>query len=183
MTYCTHLPAKLIPDPSDADAVHQQTMALFTSATLPGEPGARRAGANILWRAEHTGVLVVSDIEPTDVPEPATVWTRDSRIPVATGDEVEFIATVDAVTRVRGRTRLVDDIPAWFQRKVGDAFTVTRLRSITASRAHRRGAALEPVTIVGTGRVVNGDQVNRYRREGVGRSKAFGCGLMEVFTA
>lgn len=180
--HSTFLPDALIDDPTDADAVHTQTMALFTSTTLPGEEGARRAGANILWRRERGGILVTSDLPASDVPAGAEVWTQ--QLPnLQAGQQVQFVATVDAVARVKGHSRRVSDVAGWFGRKVAGVLDDVSITWIGASPSYRRGAPLDQTFIVGSAQVRSAEILTRWAREGFGRSKAFGCGMFEVVPA
>jgi len=182
-THFTFLPIDLVDDPSDADAVHKQTMALFAGADLPGDEGMKRAGANILWRWERDGVIVSSDIEATDVPDGAQTWARDAELSFPAGSHIRFVATVDAVTRVRGKVRPVGDVTAWFADKVRAAFEVTSYQFVASSFARRRDARLEQVTVAGIGVVTDPAELARLTREGIGRSKAFGCGMLQAAAA
>lgn len=174
--YVTILPSDLVPDAADADAVHRQTMSLYASATLPGKPGERRSGSNILWRREADGLLVTADLPATDLPAGAraSVITRH----FAAGDQVHFTATFDATVRVKGRDFPAPDPGEWFHRKAADALTRIRLNEVRTATSRRRGARFEQVTVTGTATVADTATFERLLREGIGRSKAFGCGLL-----
>ena len=181
-THSTFIPLAAVAHPSDADAVHRLTMGLFRSATLPGEPGERRAGANILWRREQDGILVTSDLAATDLPDGAASWTTETT-DFAAGQKVRFVATVDAVARVRGRDIPVSDVTKWFMDKAFDAFIVIQFQSVGSVTALRRGARLEQITLTGEAHVANPTELARLLREGIGRSKAFGCGMLTAVAA
>lgn len=174
----TLLPHELIDDLTDADAIHKQTMALYASTDLPGEPGARRSGANILWRHEASGIAVSADLPATDVPEGARGMVHTSE--VTEGDDIVFSVTVDAVVRVRGRDIPAPDATTWFERKLDDVLGGITIHQVRRRLVKRRNNPLEQVSIVGTATVVDAPSLARLLRVGVGRSKTFGCGLLTV---
>lgn len=178
MIYATVIPFNSLADPTDADAVHVATMGLYRAATLPGEVGARRAGANILWQVTAEGVLVTSDLPATDVPAGASTYTFDET--VRAGEQVRFTATVDAVARVRGRDTPVSDVGAWFLRKTDGALEGVTIEEVTFAPVRRRGGGLSQTTIEGTATVADPAAVTSYIQEGLGRSKAFGCGMFRL---
>lgn len=178
LRHVTSLPGVLIPDITDADALHKQTMGLYASTVLPGAPGERRAGANILWRVEPGGVTVYSDLPASDVPEGARTYTLTSTH--RTGDRVTFMATVDATVRVRGREFPAEDPGTWFEKRVEGALHDVRIISFNELHARRRGARLTQVDMHGTAVVTDAAALDVLLQSGVGRSKAFGCGAMEV---
>jgi len=176
--HLTFLPHHLIPDITDADHIHKLTMALYASADLPGEPGARRSGSNILWRRSLHGVTVSADIPATDAPGElsSTIAVTDFRA----GEGVEFVVTVDPTVRVRGREYPAQDVGAWFKRKTEGALEHIRVDRLHAFTVHRRGRRFDQITVVGTATVASEEALDRLLREGVGRSKTFGCGLLTV---
>jgi len=176
--YFTLLPHGLIDDPSDADAIHKQTMALYTSADLPGEPGSRRSSSNILWRHEAAGIVVSADLPASDVPEGARSLVNVTEYNA--GDKLAFAVTFDAIVRVRGRDLRTLDAGEWFTRKAASALGDISIDHLHGSRVMRRGHHLEHVSAAGTATVQDEDALDRLLRVGVGRSKTFGCGLLTV---
>lgn len=176
--HITLLPAELIEDMSDADAIHRQTMALYAGTDLPGEAGSRRSGANILWRRERSGIIVASDLPPSDAPDTARTFIEVTRY--AAGDELIFSATFDAIVRVRGRDIPTPDAAEWFTRKAGHALADIRIEQMHGRQAFRRGNPLEQISVAGTATVRDEASLDELLRVGVGRSKTFGCGLMTV---
>lgn len=175
-THVTLLPLDVASDPTDADAVHKLTMALFEDVTLPAD--GPRAGANILWRLEPDCIRVTSDIPATTLPEGATASTEET-VHVR-GQKVRFIATVDAIVRVRGRNVPVTDTDAWFKAKVQGTLDDVNIQGFGTTEVRRRGATMEQVTLAGEATVTDPDRLGALLRTGVGRSKTFGCGLMTV---
>lgn len=178
--HLTLIPQELIPDSSDADAIHKQTMALFDS-DLPGDPRARRSTSNILWCRSNGGVLVSSDVPATNLPDGAEATIRD--VDYQSGQKVTFVTTIDATVRVRGREFPAEDVHGWFQQKTTGALDDIVFRAVRATAARRRGHTLDQISIIGTATVRDEATLDRLLREGVGRSKTFGCGLLTVSVA
>lgn len=176
--HITLLPAELIDDMADADAIHRQTMGLYASTNLPGDAGARRSGANILWRRERSGIIVAAVLPASDVPVTARTFIEVTRF--SSGDELVFSVTFDAIVRVRGRDIPTPDAAAWFTRKAGHALADIRIEQMHGRRALRRGHPLEQISVAGTATVQDEAALDKLLRVGVGRSKTFGCGLLTV---
>lgn len=175
--HLTLLPAGIIDDLADADAIHKQTMALF-DPHLPGDTGARRSAANILWRRANGGVLVSSDVPATVLPDGAEAIVRVQEYHA--GERVSFVATIDATIRVRGREFPAEDVDGWFQRKTRGALEDITFQAVRVTAARRRGHSLDQITVAGLATVVNETTLDGLLREGVGRSKTFGCGMLSV---
>lgn len=175
--HLTLLPAELIDDPADADAIHKQTMALFDT-DLPGEADARRSASNILWRRAHGGVLVSSDVPASVLPDGAEALVRTQEY--HSGERVTFVATIDATVRVRGRDFPAEDVDGWFQRKTRGALEDITFQGVRVTAARRRGHSLDQIAVAGTATVTDEQVLDRLLREGVGRSKTFGCGMLSV---
>lgn len=176
--HATFIPGSAITDAENADAVHKLTMSLYRSADLPGEPGTRRAGTNILWRRQDGGVLVTADIPATDLPDGASTFRIHTDF--EDGDEVTFAVTFDPIARVRGRDRRVSDIDGWFVRHLGDVLTGITLEAESGTVGYRRGGPIRQMTYGGSAIVADAEKLRELVRRGVGRSKSFGCGMVEI---
>lgn len=170
-----------VPDLTDADDIHKRTMALFQGAVLPGEPGARRAGSNILWRREGGRIAVYSDLAATTLPRAAQRLLIDPDL--VQDAVVSFTATVDASVRVRGRWHPAPDPGEWFEKRVAGALRSIHITGFEEFRVTRRGAPLTQVALHGTAVVHNLDAVLELMRTGLGRSKTFGCGVLTAVCA
>jgi CRISPR system Cascade subunit CasE len=178
--HATRISFAEINDFEDADKTHQLTMGLYRSAELPGEAGERRSGANILWRYEQDAILVTADLPATDVPSDANVWTFEPDY--APGTPVRFSAVVDAVARVRGRAVPATDVAGWFRRRAEPALGDIHVERVGVVPQVRRGARLEQMVLDGTALVGDADALAAIVRQGIGRSKAFGCGMLTITT-
>jgi len=178
--YTTALPRTFVADPDNVDLVHVTTMGLYRDADLPGEPGARRAGANILWASDDDKIIVRADLPATNVPAGGRTW--EIVYDPQQGQRVGFKTTVDAVARVRGKDVPVGDAGSWFLRKVEGILTDVDIQDIQFRNARRRGGSLTLTTITGDATIADPDAVEKLLREGLGRSKAFGCGFFHVWS-
>jgi CRISPR system Cascade subunit CasE len=178
-----------VRDWADAEQVHKAVMALFQE-NLPGAQHERRATARILYRLEaEAGRILVQATRPmarTDYGIRATDLT--GLIPYLTpGATVHVRVDVNAVRCQNGTGRRIpvpdDDLAEWLAARLAPSLdrltlldarttvsrtgtTPLRIAHITAStRIHDTGALLEQI------------------RTGVGRARAYGCGLLSVLPA
>lgn len=189
--------AKATVDWSDHGQAHRAVMRLFPE-TLPGTAGERRADANILYRLdEQPGEPLV--IVQSDVPfETLPVDARSMNVPVPSwdipvGTLVRFRVAVNPVARRtvdgRARTRVVtpDETLTWLTRRIGHCMDnveiVDEIRTETTATSHGRSVPprLAVSTLDGFATVTDSDAFADLRRRGVGREKAYGCGLMSAF--
>lgn len=177
-TFSTVLPHAAAGDLLDADHLHRFSMSLFKSADLPGEEGARRSGANILWAVQPDGFIVTSDLPATDAPSGAA--RTQIRTDYAPGTRVRFSTVLDAVARVRGRDTAVTDVRGWAMSKLAPALTDLHITGHGSVHLARRGTRLAHQHLTGTASVVDTSALAVFVRAGVGRSKAFGCGMLRV---
>jgi hypothetical protein len=177
-THALVIPHALAGDLLDADHLHTFTMSLFRSAQLPGDEGERRAGANILWAVQPDGFIVTSDLPATDAPTAAS--QREIRTDYAPDARVRFSTVLDAVARVRGRDTAVTDVRGWTTDKLAPALTDLDITGHGSVHLARRGTRLTHQHLAGTASVVDPDALAVLLRAGVGRSKAFGCGMLRV---
>lgn len=186
-------------DWSDHGQAHRAVMRLF-APDLHGEQRARRAGAQILYRVEaqpdgSSRVLIQSDVEAELLPlsaqarlVPTAAWN------LAPGAAIQLLASVTPIRRrsdKSGETRRelttvvpFDEASDWFREKLSDALThidiVNHSRVVTRrrNRTHSGPPLLTVDTLSAVARVKDGDAFESLRRRGVGRAKAFGCGLL-----
>lgn len=200
LMFWAQIPAGLldVADWDDQRALHRAVMALFP-ATLPGAEQERRAASRILFRVDDTAtgrvVLVQSLIAPTHAPPTAKVKTVHCGTAMTTGTPVRFRVAVNAVMRSRrpdGKHRDAplpeNQVDEWLTTKLTGALTdVTILNSTrsvygTDRKGLKKGSltALQVDTIDGVGTVHDADRLLELVIDGVGRAKAYGCGLLTV---
>lgn len=178
-----------VRDWSDFRAVHKAVMALFDT-TLPGADHERRATSKILFRVDDTPrgrIVLVQSAAPADRPTPGTV-SKDvtGRLTPPAGSMVRFRVAVNAVQRVprSGADRPVPqaDLADWLTGKLAPALDqVTVLTSVRTVHKPRRGGRVLQVDVVdGIAQVADHDALAELTSDGVGRGKAFGCGLLTV---
>jgi CRISPR system Cascade subunit CasE len=180
---------------SDFGELHKIVMGFFASTELPGRPTERRLSQNILFRVDETGdgkvVLVRSDVAPTNLPAGARTKKVDIEAPELE-THIRFRMTVNAIHRSRpdnpsvkrgkGSTP-VADMGTWvtsrLQDALGDVTVFTHDRAVSSSGK----STLQMDTIDGYATVTNVEALEAHLRRGVGRSKAFGCGLLTIARA
>ncbi|MBK5237784.1 MAG: type I-E CRISPR-associated protein Cas6/Cse3/CasE [Actinomycetales bacterium] len=197
MSHLTLVPAHLIRvrSWSDLGELHRVVMGFFASADLPGESTEKRLSRNILFRVDETGdgkvVLVRSDVAPTNLPPGAKTKEVETDSPQV-GTPVRFRMTVNAIHRSRpenpstkrgkGSTP-VDDIDAWVTGRLHDALDDITVFTHDRSVGTSGKAPLQLDAINGYATVNDVDALEAHLRQGVGRSKAFGCGLLTIARA
>jgi CRISPR system Cascade subunit CasE len=198
--FWAQVPAGLleVTDWDDQRALHRAVMALFPTS-LPGAEQERRATSKILFRVDESAtgrvLLVQSLVAPTHAPPATRIKAVHCGTAMTTGTPVRFRVAVNAVMRCRrpdGKHRddplPEDQIDGWLVGKLTGALTgVTVLNSIrSVYGADRKGlkkgstAALQVDTIDGVGIVDDPDRLLNLVVDGVGRAKAYGCGLLTV---
>ena len=188
MTYFALVPAweLNVTNWNDVDQVHQAIMALFPK-DLPGDARTKRSESNILFRVDEAAngkhLLISTDI-PVEYPTPGT-RKRDFTPPdLAAGSPVHFRTTVNVIKRNGSRAIPSDDIAGWLEARLGEALGEIQpiLHSRTIGRLHHGGAAsaLQMDTVGGIATVLNPHKLNEILRSGVGRAKAYGCGLLSI---
>jgi len=166
-----------------AGDLHRLVMGMFP-AGLAG-----RDSHNILWRAEGQNILVRSDIEPTNLPAGARTIIEPA-LPYLAGDTVRFTVAVNPVTRRNqdegGRVRRVESLTDpvdLVTEKLALALRVDDVHSEVTWRTQRKGTPLAVSTVTGIATVTDTNELARILREGIGRAKAFGCGLLTILPA
>lgn len=200
LMFWAQIPAGLldVPDWDDQRALHRAVMSLFP-VTLPGAPQERRAASKILYRVDETAtgrvVLVQSAARPTQAPPTAKVKAVHSGTAMTAGTLVRFRVAVNAVTRSRrpdGKHRDAplpeNQVEGWLGGKLAGALADVTVLNSTRSvyGVNRKGlkrdtsAALQVDTIDGVGTVHDPDRLLELVVDGVGRAKAYGCGLLTL---
>lgn len=199
MMFWTLVPAHAVGvgDWADHRQVHRAVMALFPP-DLPGAPQERRAGAGILFRVDDTPtgrvLLIQSSIAPSRRPALAVVKAVHVGTALPEGALVRFRVAVNAVVRSKRSDGRATDVPlaegqldGWLTGKLAGALRdVTVLQSFRqVYGTDRRGArpgmpALQVDTVDGTGVVRDPDVLLALVGAGIGRGKAYGCGLLTV---
>ncbi|TWP32835.1 type I-E CRISPR-associated protein Cas6/Cse3/CasE [Leekyejoonella antrihumi] len=202
-------PAHALPDVdwTDHGAAHRAVMRLF-SPHLPGSPRARRAAGSILYRIDlqpdNTPVVLVQSQHPVQLLPPAAraLTVPQARWDLRDGQQVMLRVAVNPLTRRTVKhdngsrheavqILLPDQVPPWLEGKLTPGVQIrTVLNQVRTTTRTRRGPAAgstPPQIVVETidaiGVVTDATQFARMRREGVGRAKAYGCGLLTAVAA
>ncbi|WP_101525907.1 type I-E CRISPR-associated protein Cas6/Cse3/CasE [Nocardioides houyundeii] len=198
--YWTTFPAGSVQaDWSDLAAAHRAVMRLFPT-TLPGAPVERRATAGILFRVDNIGgvptVLVQSSVPPESVPiEGRTMTVTGRGWENRNGDLIALRVAVNPI--IRGKSQALPGVPkkdvtrgvvpaegisAWLSAKLAGAVTdlevVNHYRDTYrfGPKGAKRSLVIDTVDAIAT--VSDARLLDAVRREGLGRSKAYGCGLI-----
>ncbi len=177
----------------DAEAVHRRVMGLFPVDLPQDEARGARAAASILFRIELQAtdpyVLVQSGVEPTDASLPRRPLA-DFLAVVEPGRRLRFRTDVNAV-RMKSRTRRLEavalsDVPSWLAgTRLGEGFRGIEVATPGEFQV-RRGKNKTPVRVVrldGLAVVRDAEAVERVVREGIGRARSYGCGLVSIAPA
>ena len=178
-------------DWSDHDAAHRGVMRLFRPR-LDGDPNRRRETAGILFRLEPGPdgdiVLVQSavlfDLLPSAAQAksvPPAAWE------IQTGSLVRLRAAVNPIRRHRDKVTVVPETETsvWLDARLAHCLAhleiITQWRRTCVTRNKRKAAVparlvVETLDCVAT--VTDGDAFEMVRREGLGRGRAYGCGLV-----
>ena len=197
MSYLTlvHAHSVRVRSWSDHGELHRMVMGLFASADLPGEATEKRLSRNILFRVDETTsgkiILIRSDVAPTNLPREAKTKLVTAETPIA-GTPIRFRMTVNAIRRSkpgdlsikRGKgITPVEHIWDWVTGHLGvalkDVTVFTHDRTVVTS-----GKSPLQLDLI-DGYAIVGDQaaLESVLHHGVGRAKAFGCGLLTVARA
>lgn len=197
MSHLTMIPAPALNVTNWADygELHRLVMGTFSSTQLPGKATEKRLSRNILFRVDDTSrgklLLIRSDVAPTNLPREATtkevlVQSPPNRTPV------RFRMTVNAIRRTRPSAPTakrgtgvssVDRIAEWVTERLAvgleDITVFNHDRSVVTSGR----SPLQLDVIDGYGVIHDAAALEALIRAGVGRSKAFGCGLLTLARA
>lgn len=99
---------------------------------------------------------------------------------VATGERWRFQIDIRTIVRVQNKEQVIpqSDVPDWLAVRL-PGFVVEALRaSLPRRRAFKEGRTLPYRTIAGVVRVTDAERAAQVLRDGVGRSKGFGFGML-----
>lgn len=198
----TQFPAEAIQaDWTNPAEAHQAVMALYPR-TLAGSAAERRAHNQVLFRLDNLdGILTVfvqSSVIPEKIPPQARMMTVSDHAWRATaGDRVMFRVAVNPVTRrtvkspqsdgsvsrttvtgVVAPDALVPWLAARTGRALGEMTVLDHFRDTLVVREGRARRKLVIDTVDALAVVADSDAFDQLRRDGVGRSRAYGCGLL-----
>lgn len=197
MSHLTLIPAHAVrvKNWGDHGELHRLVMGMFTSTNLPGEATEKRLSRNILFRVDEAPsgkiVLVRSDVGPTNLPLEAKTKLVAVDTPV-TGTPVRFRMTVNAIRRSRPANPTikrgkgitpVDNISDWVNERLGTALTDITVFAHDRAVVNSGKSALQLDNIDGYALVGDTAELESSLRSGVGRAKAFGCGLLTIARA
>lgn len=189
--YWTTFPAHALTGTKWDDhlSAHASVMRLFPSQ-LAGDRDRRRSGAGILYRYEAGDVprvLVQSALPPELLPAeakamsvPELVWDIPTGAPVAARLCINTVERSGRVTRVVPQERLEE----WLTERLGAHLDELNLLNVTTSSTtgRRKDSGRPPVivsaTVDLTGVVRDDTTFEKVRREGIGRARAYGAGLL-----
>lgn len=193
MSYLTLLPAGSVPvsDWDDAVELHRIVMSMFPN-NLPVTYGRdQRATAGILFRVDETHdgpkILVQSKIEPARLP--AGAQSRESAAPtgLSAGGHVRLrLAANVAVRRTAGRHRRSSPAPnvqRWLESRLDCAVGDLEILDISTRILAQKAAPLAITTVDAIATVQNVEALIGLLENGVGRGKAYGCGLLSIARA
>ncbi len=197
MSYLTLVPAHAVKVRNwrDHGELHRLIMGFFGSADLPGPPTEKRLSTNILFRVDETSlgkiILVRSDVPPTNLPREGKTKLTDGQTP-REETAIRFRLTANAVHRSRPAdpslnrgqgTTPVADISEWVTSRLGDALDDITIFTHDRTVATSGKSPLQLDAVDGYAMVKNRAELEILLRSGVGRAKAFGCGLLTVARA
>jgi len=197
MSHLTVIPATSlrVKDWNDYGELHRVVMSLFNSTQLPGPATEKRLSRNILFRVDEGTagkiLLIRADVAPTNLPPAAK--TKEVAVEAPPVDTpVRFRLTANAIRRTkpsgptvkRGHgTSPVDHMAEWVSAKLDaglrDVTIFDHLRSVASSGR----SPLQLDVVDGYGIVRDVPALEALLQSGVGRSKAFGCGLLTIARA
>ena len=190
----TRFPALAFPhvDWSNHDDSHRAVMSIF-ARELTGERDERRSASAILFRVdavENMPVITVqSEVAPVFLPQDAkTMIVPEHAWHLQDNDQVRFRLAINPIRRNRrAKSTIVvptEEVPEWLTPRFAGCLTNIEIfnhaRDTFSSKATKTGARRLLVidTIDGTATVSDSSTFDEIRRNGVGRSKSFGCGLI-----
>lgn len=158
------------------DARHRAVMSLFPER-LPGESNVRRASSQILFRWDPRVALVRSAIAPTR--RLHTVRTRQEVVPsgqVSLRVSHAGVERSGKVERPSTPERSLQRVLEALSGAVGDVSVLDMTRDTV--RGDRRALTIDTIDAIGV--VEDHAELERLLREGIGRAKAYGCGMLTV---
>ena len=177
----------------DLNDVHRRVMGLF--GPLPNDPGVGpRAAGQVLFRVEpHVRdgqVLIQSAVKPAAVPSKNL---DDLFSLIVDGSNVQLLATLNPVRTVNrtgddGKVRTHrahvdgDQLEDWLATKVAGV-ELQSCEVVTRYEKFRKGNRTVPLFVASfraSGVVCDAAQILDVARGGVGKGRAYGCGLVSV---
>jgi CRISPR system Cascade subunit CasE len=177
--------AEVRANPFDFESLHRGVMALFPK-DLAGASAERRARSRILFRVDdaRAGYLVL--IQSATPPQVPGIAERPLPDLPGEGVRVRFRVAVNSVYRHGDKARPVpeDEVPTWLPSRLAPALNDVEVARVDrVVKKHRGTRQLVVDTVDGTARVADTDALARLVVDGVGRAKAYGCGLLTIAAA
>lgn len=166
--------------PSSGSSFHKLVMWGFPKTDDPNP----RQKWGVLHRVDGRFLLVQSQIEPV-FPALLETQTKAYDPVLESGRSYRFRLAINPVTQSRYGRKPVDPI-AWLQsRDLGAKLEVCNLVSVTTPERSRRGGrvssfALTVATLDGALECTDPGRLRECIVKGVGRGRAYGCGLLSV---
>lgn len=175
----------------DARWIHRAVMDLFGDL---GNTSEARAAAGVLFRVEphvdNGRVLVQSNVPPV-VDGIRTRSLEPVRERLTGGRHVRFLLAANTVRTINRtgpggsirthRARVFDDqLDGWLKQRLDGAVDVGPLAPPETRKLRQGPAQLIVTTFRGRGTVADPDRLTQLMSDGVGRAKAYGCGLLSV---
>lgn len=179
----------------DPEMCHRQIMRLFNTR-LVGNPRERREKSGILYRVDVVDGLPIVTVQSWVAPELLPAGARMMEVPksawtIETGAQVVFRVAVNPIKRSgknsghRERLAKDDELVEWIESRLGatvsDLNILSHLRDVVGQRTKQdgsKGRILTVDTFDCSAVVSDSAQFEALRRNGVGRSKSYGCGLL-----
>lgn len=150
-------------------------------------------GERGLWARPQPDTIVVQHKEPVNWAACESVVKHSHTVPVTTppdGATVSFALIGNpTIAKPQGKGKRGKPTPlppekwnTWLERRLGDALTIesidTERLPVARGRYHARNTTHHRVMFLGTAKVHNHNALHHLQVEGVGRGKAYGCGLL-----
>ena len=178
-----------VRDWSDRDAVHRAAMTLF-DPKLPGDADSRRATSRILYRVEgdqrNPYLLIQSRVALASTSDSLVRTDLSGLIPRLTpGTVVMFRIDINAVRCQSRSTRRMPipepEIPEWLTgTTMGRGLSKIAVGDLRVSALRAGRTPLRIARVDGTAVVRDQGALVALLGEGVGRARAYGCGLLSV---
>lgn len=171
-------------DLSKVRSVHRLVMAGFPQV----DSNSPRAQLKVLYRVDGRYILVQSDLKPdwSQVLAPGQWESKPSRLEIKVGRQYLFRATINPVAQNRGRRRYSVPIETWLEnRQLGADLDIRKVNYHTVSDFSRTGRRLtmDACDIEGVLTVTDTQVLQACIENGLGRAKAYGCGLISLVPA
>lgn len=181
-----HRRLQQITDWTDQHEVHRAVMSLY-SRQLDGPTDMRRASAAILYRLEPTfsRVLLQSTTAPSAIGEDIRAAPLQPLVDQITpGRRIRIRVDVNAV-RIQSQTKrrvpvARDAVPGWFRERVAAAFSLDDRIDVDTQLRRTGRVPLHTALISTQGAVNQRDAAIHLMTHGLGRARAYGCGLISI---